>query len=183
MLHSLSAQQVGEEDMENKVVGSKIEIYTDGGCHPNPGDGAWAWWVNDECRSFGVERETTNNRMELKSIIQATKWGVGKAEHIYVLSDSSYCVQGINSWVSGWIEKKWKIRGGEVKNRDLWEELWFYSGKANFHYMWVKGHSGIPGNEAADELVKKAMKESFGIDSSNWQPTRKFLKKKRTFGY
>lgn len=133
--------------------------YTDGGCEPNPGQGAWAWCIDKQTYESGFEKQTTNNRMELMGIIKAIehfcKEGYSGIATIH--TDSQYCCKGFSSWMYGWQQSGWK-RGKHkepVKNQDLWEILWENRNKAQL--IWVKGHAGIELNEFADELCNKEM--------------------------
>ena len=129
----------------------KIEIYTDGGCEPNPGKGGWGWVVDDNTYNSGGEENTTNNRMELTAIIEAIKWAKDEGHAlILIFSDSKYCVKGFMEWMYSWERRGWKRGEKELKNVDLWKDLW--SMKAGVVLKWVKGHNGNALNEFADEL-------------------------------
>lgn len=141
---------------------SKIEIYTDGACRGNPGPGGWGVWLiagKHQKELFGGEPNTTNNRMELMAAIEGL--AALKSESIVILTtDSQYVRKGITEWLSGWKLKGWKnSQRKPVKNADLWKLLDTQNQRHQVDWQWVKGHSGHPGNEKADELANK------GIDS------------------
>lgn len=141
---------------------AKIRIYTDGACSKNPGPGGWAavlLFSNSKQEISGFEPDTTNNRMELKAIIEAIKLaqtlGYNKID---VYSDSSYCVNTVrNKWIKKWEYNGWKtIKGENVKNKDLWEKLSQLIKKhKGVNLIKVKGHSGNKHNERADLLARK----------------------------
>lgn len=136
---------------------SKIEIWTDGACIPtNPGPGGWSAVICQDGWHTEVadhEPHTTNNRMELMGPIRALE-SLPSGQTITVHSDSKYVVDGITKWIINWRRTNWK--NGKVKNRDLWERLASVASKHNVTWVWVKGHSGIPLNERADELADNA---------------------------
>ncbi|MFT6732192.1 MAG: ribonuclease HI [Polaribacter sp.] len=141
---------------------SKVEIYTDGACRGNPGPGGWGVWLiagKHQKELFGGEPNTTNNRMELMAAIEGL--AALKSESIVILTtDSQYVRKGITEWLSGWKLKGWKnSQRKPVKNADLWKLLDTQNQRHQVDWQWVKGHSGHPGNEKADELANK------GIDS------------------
>jgi ribonuclease HI len=135
-----------------------IDIYADGGCNPNPGVGGWgivtyqngkeAW---TEC---GGDMDTTNNRMEMQAIIEALKMAAGQPCNIF--SDSQLCVSTLTSWAKSWERKGWKkSAGGEIKNLDLVKEAYALYLQSKARIIWVKGHSGVKGNERADRLANE----------------------------
>jgi len=139
-----------------------IHIYTDGACEPNPGNGGWGYVVlcgenHDQvfCTGLGGEIDTTNNRMEMMAVIMALEY-FDSPQEILIFSDSTYVVNGLNSWIHTWKEKK--DRWDNIKNQDLWQELWDLK---HFHNLvmatWVKGHIGIEFNEMADRLAVEGM--------------------------
>lgn len=131
----------------------EIEIWTDGGCWPNPGKGAWAFAINKDEFKNGFEENTTNNRMEMTAIIQALVYAKHEFPMSYavVISDSKYCVNGFNIWMVNWAKRKWSKQGG-IKNIDLWKQL--FELRDNAEMKWVKGHSGNDMNEFVDSLCK-----------------------------
>ncbi len=141
----------------------KVIIYTDGGCWGNPGPGAWAALLEyNGIKKLisGFEKETTNNRMELKAVIEGLKVLKYPVE-VEVYTDSKYIYNGINEWIKTWIKNNWKTSNKkEVKNKDLWEELLKLVEKHKVKWFWVKGHNNIEGNEICDKEVQKVIKEN-----------------------
>ncbi len=147
----------------------KIRIFTDGACSENPGPGGWAAVFNTESECItisGNEEMTTNNRMELKAVIEAFKKAIGMNHdddvEYELYSDSAYVVNSIrNGWVDKWQNNNWKTtRNEDVKNRDLWEQLAFLRNMAKcsgiyFEINKVKGHAGNTFNELVDKLAKE----------------------------
>ncbi|MDO3385689.1 ribonuclease HI [Gilvimarinus sp. SDUM040013] len=139
-----------------------IEIYTDGACRGNPGPGGWGALLryNDhEKELYGGEEHTTNNRMELLAAIEALK-ALSEPCDVVLTTDSQYVRQGITDWLAGWKRNGWKTAAKKpVKNDDLWRQLDEQNARHQVSWRWVKGHSGHPENERADQLA------NLGIDS------------------
>ena len=141
-------------------------IFTDGACSGNPGPGGWAFIVldiDDVIIKSGGSKVTTNNRMELKALVESLKYAL-ESEHTFfrILSDSAYVVNSINNnWVSKWKLNGWKTsEKTEVKNKDLWAQyltLMRYMQEANkkVEIGKVKGHDGNTFNEMADKYARK----------------------------
>ena len=136
-----------------------IKIYTDGSCLSNPGNGGWAAIINingEVKKISGNEKNTTNNRMELMATINALK-EMSTRDLIEIFTDSKYVKNGITEWVNTWILNNWKTSKKEdVKNKDLWIELYKLNQSLNIKWNWVKAHAGDPLNEEVDMLAKKA---------------------------
>ncbi len=136
----------------------EIIIYTDGACYNNPGPGAYAAIILEEDKEIditGFEADTTNNRMELKAVIEALKV-IKKSKKIILYSDSNYVVKGINEWIKGWKKRGWKTSSDKkVKNLDLWKELDELINKKNVLLKKVEAHSGNKYNEKVDSLAKE----------------------------
>ena len=136
-----------------------IKIYTDGSCLTNPGDGGWAAIIiiDGETKEIsGSERDTTNNRMELLAPINALK-EMKQNEQIEIYTDSQYVKLGITDWINKWVLNNWKTSKKEdVKNKDLWIELYNLNETLNVKWNWVKAHAGNTMNEKVDQLAKKA---------------------------
>ena len=136
-----------------------IKIYTDGSCLENPGNGGWAAIINSDSgvkKISGNEKNTTNNRMELMATISALK-EISSNENIEIYTDSQYVKLGITEWINSWIKNNWQTSKREdVKNKDLWLELYDLNKSLNAKWNWVKAHAGNPMNEEADLLAKKA---------------------------
>lgn len=141
----------------------EIIIYTDGGCHGNPGPGGWAVVViagGVAKQVSGGESMTTNNRMELTaaitalSIVQNTQSFAAK--HVTLNIDSQYVKNGITTWIKSWKAKGWKTSDKKpVKNQDLWVKLDELNSDLNVTWKWVKGHAGVEYNELCDSLCQK----------------------------
>ena len=136
-----------------------IKIYTDGSCLKNPGNGGWAAIINDDGdikRVSGSEKNTTNNRMELMAPLNALK-GMDPNKEIEIYTDSQYVKLGITEWINTWLKNSWKTSKKEdVKNKDLWVELYNLNKSLNINWNWVKAHAGNPMNEEVDLMAKKA---------------------------
>ena len=136
-----------------------IKIYTDGSCLDNPGNGGWAAIIDnngDIKKINGSEKNTTNNRMELMAPINALK-SISSDNEINVYTDSQYVKLGITEWINTWVKNNWQTSKKEnVKNKDLWIELYNLNKSLNVKWNWVKAHAGDPLNEEVDLLAKKA---------------------------
>ena len=136
-----------------------IKIYTDGSCLENPGNGGWAAIINSDGsvrKISGNEKNTTNNRMELMATISALK-EISSNEDIEIYTDSQYVKLGITEWINNWLKNNWQTSKKEdVKNKDLWLELYNLDKSLNVKWNWVKAHAGNPLNEEVDLLAKKA---------------------------
>jgi len=135
---------------------NKVEIYADGACKGNPGSGGWGALVITDGKTqefFGGEAITTNNRMELKSVIEALSTLRSPCK-VIVFTDSQYVQKGISQWIYSWKMKGWKTASKQpVKNIDLWKKLDTIQAFHEVEWRWVKGHAGHPGNERADQLA------------------------------
>jgi len=138
----------------------KVEIFTDGACKGNPGPGGWgALLVAGDARKelFGGETATTNNRMELKAVIEALT-ALTRPCQIVLYTDSQYVQKGISEWIHGWKARGWKTAArAPVKNADLWQALDAAQARHRIDWRWVKGHAGHPGNECADGLANRGV--------------------------
>jgi len=139
-----------------------IEIYTDGACRGNPGPGGWGvLMIAGQHRKtmHGGEQETTNNRMEMTAAIEALN-ALNSASSVTLHTDSKYVMDGINQWMPNWKKRGWKTaKKKSVKNQDLWQALDAAVQRHDIKWVWVKGHNGNPGNEAADELANLGIDE------------------------
>lgn len=140
--------------------GKSVTIYTDGACSGNPGPGGWgAILIYGENRRelSGGEGHTTNNRMELIAAIEALEALKGECA-VDLHTDSNYLREGITSWIKNWKRNGWRTANRKpVKNADLWERLEKARARHDVRWHWVKGHSGHPENERADELARSGM--------------------------
>ena len=136
----------------------KIEIFTDGACRGNPGDGGWGALIvvnSNESFIYGGERNTTNNKMELMAAIKALDH-FDQPSTITLTTDSEYVRKGITEWIENWKVRGWKTASKKpVKNKELWEELDLQISKHNISWEWVKGHTGEIFNEKADFLARR----------------------------
>jgi len=140
----------------------KVVIYTDGACRGNPGNGGWGAILNyqDQTKEIkGFASNTTNNIMELTAVIKSIEL-LKEPCQITVFTDSKYVQNGISTWIHGWKKNGWKTANKKsVKNKNLWLALDDQATKHNISWEWVKGHSGHPLNERADELANQAIDE------------------------
>lgn len=133
-----------------------IEIFTDGACKGNPGPGGWGVLLRlgpHEKTLYGGELQTTNNRMELTAAIRGLE-ALKRPAQVVLTTDSEYVMKGIQEWMPNWKKRGWKTASKQpVKNADLWQELDNLVSQHEVQWRWVKGHSGHPENELADELA------------------------------
>lgn len=144
--------------MTNKIV----EIFTDGACRGNPGPGGWGALLRydgTEKELYGGEAETTNNRMELMAAIMALE-SLTRACRVELTTDSVYVKSGITEWIQNWKKRGWKTAGKKpVKNVDLWQRLDKAVQGHDVNWHWVRGHTGHPENERADQLANRGIDE------------------------
>lgn len=141
---------------------SDLIAFTDGGCRGNPGVGAWAFTLVERTTRRALERaggeaETTNNRMEMRAVIQALSAIKKRDARILVLSDSKYLIGCATKWIRGWKANGWKRKGDPLKNLDLLRELDTLLCALRVDFRWVPGHAGHTGNEHVDRLANEAM--------------------------
>lgn len=139
-----------------------IEIYTDGACKGNPGPGGWGALLRMEQHEkelYGGEADTTNNRMELMAAIMAME-SLTRPCKVALTTDSQYVKNGVNQWMDNWKKRGWKTADKKpVKNQDLWKRLDEALKDHEVEWHWVRGHTGHPENERADELANKGITE------------------------
>jgi ribonuclease HI len=142
-------------DIETKQA---VTIYTDGACSGNPGPGGWGAilsYAETEKEMFGGDRQTTNNRMELMGAIASLE-SLTRPCPVVLYTDSQYVQKGIKEWIHGWKKRGWKKADGKpVINADLWQRLDAAAKPHKVDWRWVRGHSGDPMNERADELARR----------------------------
>lgn len=141
---------------------SAIHVWTDGACKGNPGVGGWGIWIErdglEQDRYCGGQKLTTNNRMELLAAIIALEHMDKKGVPYTIHTDSKYVMNGMKSWLPGWIKKNWKRKGNKpVLNQDLWKRLVPFLDSHLIEWQWVKGHSNVHGNEMADQLANQGV--------------------------
>ncbi len=138
----------------------QVVAYTDGACRGNPGPGGWGAlliWNEHRRELKGAESATTNNRMELSAAIAALE-ALRSSCQVSLYTDSVYVQQGITQWLPGWRARGWKTADKKpVKNQDLWQRLDAAAVRHQVKWLWVKGHAGNEGNEAADRLANEAI--------------------------
>ena len=137
-----------------------VTIHTDGACSGNPGPGGWGALLSYGGHAkelYGGEPHTTNNRMELMAAIEALN-SLKKPCKVTLFTDSNYVKGGITGWIHGWRQNGWRTAQKKpVKNADLWRQLDEACRRHDLEWRWIKGHSGDPGNERADELARIGM--------------------------
>jgi ribonuclease HI len=141
-------------------VADTVELWADGACSGNPGPGGWAAilrWNGHERELSGGEQMTTNNRMELQSVIEGLA-AISRPMDVIVHTDSSYVEQAFTrGWLEGWQRNGWRTASKQpVKNRDLWERLTEEAARHRVEFRRVKGHAGVELNERADQLAVAA---------------------------
>ncbi|MGA2924476.1 MAG: ribonuclease HI [Solirubrobacteraceae bacterium] len=134
-----------------------VELWTDGACSGNPGPGGWAALLcrgDHERELSGGERATTNNRMELTSVIEGLR-AITRPCRVRVHLDSSYVMHAFTKgWLRLWEANGWKTAGKQpVKNRELWEQLLAQARRHELEWVLVKGHNGVKLNERVDALA------------------------------
>lgn len=138
-----------------------VKLFTDGACSGNPGPGGWGVimrYRDSERELSGGEQQTTNNRMEMTAAIAGLK-ALKQPCKVDLYTDSKYLLQGVTEWLEGWKARGWRTAGKKpVKNVDLWQQLDALLGDSHdIAWHWVRGHSGHPENERADQLARAAI--------------------------
>lgn len=145
----------------------EVLLFTDGACRGNPGPGGWAYLLrhvpsHTEKKDAGGEAHTTNNRMELRAVIEGLK-ALKRRSQVRVVTDSEYVATGMRAWVPGWIRNNWrrgsKTNSSPVKNVELWKELVALCAGHEVEFQHVRGHAGHPENEDCDRRAVAAAME------------------------
>jgi ribonuclease HI len=137
----------------------EVTIYTDGSCQGNPGPGGWGailQYGKHEKILSGGEKDSTNNRMELRAALEALR-ALKEPCKIVLFTDSEYLKRGITEWLPNWKRRNWRRKGGVLANVDLWMKLDEEIARHEIHWRWVKGHAGHIMNERVDKLAKDAI--------------------------
>ena len=139
---------------------AELVVYTDGACSPNPGRGGYAAVIVTHDTASpriisGGEARSTNNRMEMRAVIEGLN-ALDPSMSVEVVTDSSYVLKGFTEWLPGWISRGWRTSSKQpVKNDDLWREM---SAAAARHervtWRWTRGHNGDRFNEMADRIAE-----------------------------
>lgn len=136
-----------------------VQIWTDGGCKPNPGPGGWAAILrlgSTEKELTGGDKVTTNNRMELTAAAASLE-ALTRPCKVVINTDSEYVKNGITRWHTGWVRRNWRNSAGDpVANMDLWRRLLDAAKPHDIEWKWVRGHNGDIMNERADRLATSA---------------------------
>ena len=136
-----------------------VTIYTDGSCLDNPGPGGWGAilrYGKHERVISGGEKDTTNNRMELRAALEALR-ALTDSCNVTLFTDSKYLKMGVTEWMPNWKRRNWRRKGGKLANVDLWKKLDEEISRHEIHWHWVRGHSGNVMNERVDKLAKRAI--------------------------
>ena len=160
--------------MSRAKSGDLVAVYADESClgngrdGDNPGGaGGLIEWLDPRssevtrCDYWISEPATTNNRMALRSVIEAFRAlsRSGNSYRVVFTSDSSYIVNGLNDWLQKWKEQGWKKKGGPILNLELWKEVDSVISPHEYRGIWVGGHAGHPQNEYANFLATRAAAE------------------------
>jgi ribonuclease HI len=140
-------------------------LFTDGACSGNPGKGGWAYILRDmatdeERSEAGAEARTTNNRMEMLSVIRGLESLGPTPRRVKLVTDSQYVTKGISEWMPGWKSRGWMRKLGRklepVANVELWKELDALVALHDVECHWIRGHAGHAENERCDQMAVEA---------------------------
>ncbi len=143
--------------------GPRTGVFTDGSCEGNPGPGGWGFvQVEDDrvvAEQHGFDPDTTNNRMELRALIEALR-SLPEDATADVYSDSQLCVNTVNEWAKGWEARGWRRKGGPIKNLELVQELYALAqARPGVRLQWIRAHDGSRWNEYVDALATTYLRE------------------------
>lgn len=134
-------------------------VAVDGSALGNPGPAGWAWYVDENCWAAGGWPSSSNNRGELTALLELLKATAPTNEELHVLADSQYVINSVTKWMSGWKKRGWrKSDKSPVLNADLMQAIDKAITGRKVSFEWVRGHSGHPLNEAADDKARAAAK-------------------------
>lgn len=142
-----------------------VHLFTDGACSGNPGPGGWAYLLRHpssgkEVEASGGEAMTTNNRMELRAVIEGLS-ALKSPSSVDLYSDSQYVLNGLREWLPAWKARGWRTADKKpVKNQDLWERLDELGARHDIRFHWIRGHNEHPENERCDQLAVAAAREA-----------------------
>jgi ribonuclease HI len=144
--------------------GPRSGVFTDGSCEGNPGPGGWGVvWVEDDrivAERHGADPQTTNNRMELRALIEAYKLLPADAA-VTIHSDSQLCVKTINEWAAAWAARGWRRKTGPIANLELVQELYALArAHPKAKLVWIAAHDGSRWNEYADALATNYLRDA-----------------------
>ncbi len=153
-----------------------INLYSDGSCLGNPGRGGYGVILEYKAKDYTKELSqgytlTTNNRMEILGVIIGLR-AIKEPCNVEIFTDSQYVINAIKKqWLTNWQKNGWKTANKkDVKNKDLWEELYIELQKHKINFNWIKGHSGHPMNERCDELAKLAAEQKKLLEDTGYIP-------------
>ena len=153
----------------------EITLFTDGGCHGNPGPGGWGailQYGSKKKELSGSEPDTTNNLMELRAAIAGLA-SLKEPCEVTVYTDSQYVRKGITEWIHKWKARGWMRSARQpVKNADLWRQLDAEAHRHHIKWKWLKGHAGHPENERCDELASAEIARLRSSGASAKQPPK-----------
>jgi ribonuclease HI len=135
-----------------------VQLFTDGACSGNPGPGGWAYLLRHPAtgktrEGSGGEAPTTNNRMELRAVIEGLS-ALTAPSRVELTSDSQYVLKGLKEWMKDWKARGWKTAAKTpVKNKELWEQLDKLIAQHEVSFHWIRGHAGHTENERCDQLA------------------------------
>ena len=132
-------------------------VAVDGSALGNPGPAGWAWYVDENCWAAGGWPSSSNNRGELTALLELLKATAPTNEELHVLADSQYVINSVTKWIAGWKANGWrKADKKPVVNVDLMQAIDKAITGSKVSFEWVRGHSGHPLNEAADDKARAA---------------------------
>lgn len=138
------------------VSGGRLIVASDGSALGNPGPGGWGWYIDDDRWASGGVEHTTNNIMELHAVLDLLQ-SIDRDVALNVRTDSQYVIQALTEWIKGWRRRGWKTAAGKpVANQELIQAIDAELSGRDVTFTWVKGHSGDPMNERADDLARSA---------------------------